>query len=164
MEGDRTMKTRWKILIAIGAALLCSWLVQEVRPYAIPTPTAAMNTKELRAKYTEFNARYFDNALPPVKNIELDYGEYNPRYMAQTHLLPGKTFHIGMNESYALAERNADLILLHEMCHIKSWDLDVDAEGTITPHGQVWRSCMLELDRRGAFRVELIDGYEQGDL
>ncbi len=158
------MKTRWKILIAIFAALVCSWLVQVAHPTVIPSLTAAMNTKELRAKYAEFNTHFFDNALPSAKDIELDYGEYNPRYMAQTHLLPGHTFHIAMNESYAISERNADLTLLHEMCHVRVWNQDIDDNGVITPHGQHWRSCMLDLDRKGAFRIELIDGYEQGDL
>jgi predicted SprT family Zn-dependent metalloprotease len=113
-------------------------------------------------KYEEYNQQYFGNKLP--KDIIIDHNE--PEMMASTMYLGGNAgrFLISFNDKYTAAERVADTTLLHEMCHVKTWD-EQPTSGTFdqsSRHGPRWRSCMLQLDMQGAFRYELIDGY-QGD-
>lgn len=152
------MKTRWKILLVIFAAILCSWLAQNARLRPMPTPAAAYSTKKLQETYAGFNGQYFQNSLP--KDVVIDYSEYNPEYAATTRPLPDGRFHIAINETYAGAERMLLITILHEECHVKTWDLDMGAGGN-DMHGKHWRACMLQLDAQGVFREIIIDGYRE---
>lgn len=103
--------------------------------------------------YNDYNNHYFYGRLP--HDVVIDYSE-SSQYMATTSKMSDGRFHIAFNEKYTAAERVAHLILLHEMCHVKTWD---DPDHSHENHGKMWRACMLELDTEGAFRAELIDGY-----
>lgn len=113
-------------------------------------------------RYEEYNQQYFGNKLP--KEIIIDHNE--SKMMASTMYIGGEVqrFQISFNDKYTAANRVSDEILLHEMCHVKTWD-EQPTNGTLDQsarHGQRWRSCMLQLDLQGAFRNIIIDGY-QGD-
>jgi predicted SprT family Zn-dependent metalloprotease len=73
--------------------------------------------------------------------------------MASTIKMANGQFHIAFNEQYLRGERYAHMTLLHEQCHVATYD-------EIQDHGPKWQACMLRLDRMGAFRKEIIDGYE----
>lgn len=152
------MKTRWKILIAIAAGILCSWFVQNVQPRPMPAPPAAYSTKKLRETYASLNDMYFQNSLP--QDVVIDYGEYNPKYAGTTKPLPDGRFHIAINEMYAGSERMLLITILHESCHVKTWDRDM-SNGGAHQHGKYWRACMLQLDAQGIFREIIIDGYKE---
>ncbi len=119
----------------------------------------ARKRDRLYGQYQEFNEEYFGNKLP--KDIIIDHNE--PKMMASTMYLSGiGRFYISFNDKYTLAERVADETLLHEQCHIATWS-EQPTDGTFDQskrHGPRWRACMLQLDMQGAFRTELIDGYE----
>jgi hypothetical protein len=118
-------------------------------------PLCSGQSDDLNVWYDEYNKEYFYNHLP--HNVIIDYSQTG-RYMALTTRMADGRFHIAFNEKYTAAERVARLILLHEQCHIKHWDApDQEHDG----HGREWRACMLELDAEGAFRVLLIDAYEE---
>jgi len=106
----------------------------------------------LLAWYADYNSGYFQDKLP--KNVIIDYDEHE--YLASTMLTNNGRFRISFNKDYASSPRVAHLFLLHEMCHIKTWD----EWDNLSDHGPHWRSCMLVLDFDNAFRRELIDGYE----
>jgi hypothetical protein len=137
-------------LITVGLVVLCSYLVQS---HEGSRPTAALSVSQLQATYDSFNEEYFNNSLP--KNTVVDYGEYDDDFMGTTQVIAGNRFHIALNESYTSGARNARLTLLHEQCHIKTWQQEIDE------HGKRWRSCMLSLDAAGAFREQIIDGYRE---
>jgi predicted SprT family Zn-dependent metalloprotease len=116
-------------------------------------PSAFGRCEGLHAWYSEYNKEYFSDRLP--HNVVIDYSQ-GGEYMATTVRMEDGRFHIAFNEKYTAAERVAHMILLHEMCHVKTWDaLDQSHDG----HGREWRACMLVLDSEGAFRAQLIDGY-----
>lgn len=104
----------------------------------------------LNVWYDEYNETYFATRLP--HDVVIDYSETGP-FMATTMKMSDGRFHIAFNEKYVASPRVAHIILLHEMCHVKTWEEN--------GHGRLWRSCMLSLDASGAFRAELIDGYRE---
>ncbi len=69
---------------------------------------------------------------------------------------------LSFNPKYVLAPRVADSTMLHEMCHLKLWDKEVDTKGTQVYHGKMWQNCMLQLDAQGIFREIIIDNYREG--
>lgn len=100
--------------------------------------------------YRHYNEEYFNDELPT--NTVVDYGGHDDDFIATTSSLTDGRLHIAMNEKYTSAPRTAHLYLLHEMCHVKTWDEKEE-------HGKRWRTCMLVLDFEGAFKEILIDGY-----
>lgn len=144
------MKLRWKIVITILLAFLAVWLQGVLEDRTKVVHASSGRCEGLNVWYKTYNERYFDNKLP--EDAIVDYGEYNDDYMATTSKLPNGTFHIGLNEKFTSAARVAHLVILHEQCHIATWNEAVD-------HGPRWRVCMLGLDIMGANRGLLIDGY-----
>lgn len=154
------MKLRWKIVITIGLALLAVFL-QDILEKRTATHAVSGRCEGLPVWYAEYNSGYFQDKLP--KDVVIDYGEYRPDFIATTSLLKDGRYHIAFNEDLAKAPRVAHLFLLHEMCHVKTFDED-DLETRATlggSHGPRWQRCMLILDFDGANRRELIDGYKQ---
>jgi predicted SprT family Zn-dependent metalloprotease len=143
------MKLRWKILLVILAAVAFHLLEQHLSPCS----AVSLSTRELQTTYSEFNTMYFSDSLPA--NTAIDYGEYNIEYAATTTVLPDGRFHIAMNEKYVGAARFARVTILHEQCHVKTWNTEREE------HGKRWRACMLQLDMQGAFREQIIDGYQE---
>lgn len=151
------MKLRWKIVITIALAMLAVWLQDQWDKHC---HASVGRCEGLNAWYDEYNANYFENELP--KNVVIDYGEYNPDFMATTSKMSDGRFHIAFNEEFTKAPRVAHIVLYHEMCHVKTFDED-DLETKYSlggSHGPRWRTCMLILDAEGAFRHELIDAYK----
>lgn len=148
------MSTRNKILLTIALAILCSWLFgcaqEPVRPSS-GTKGHRIDAAYLQSLYELYNATYFNNKLP--KDVMIDTLETNPEFMAGTSKV-GSSFLIQFNGYYVTAERTAQLTMQHEMCHVKTWGLELD------DHGRAWRGCMLQLDMQGAVRLVLIDGYQ----
>lgn len=158
---EGTVKLRWKILITIGLAILAVWLQDQIEKHEPHASASYGRCEGLEIWYSEYNSGYFQDKLP--NDVVIDYGEYNPDFMATTSQLPDGRFHIAFNEVYTKAPRVAHITLLHEMCHVKTFD-ERDPETVHTlggSHGPRWRRCMLILDFDGAFRRELIDAYER---
>jgi hypothetical protein len=159
------MKTRDKILLTIFLAVLAVWLFGcEKRPnrehyVSVPSVSSGeVNVSYLEGVYPSFNEGYFHNKL--LKNPKIDMLE--EMYMASTMCHEDGGCVIHFNPKYVLAPRTAQLVMLHEMCHIETWSTDVVTFGGKTEqadHGKVWRSCMLRLDMEGAFREIIIDNY-----
>lgn len=99
-----------------------------------------LNGRQLRQKFIEFNARYFDNRLPPyairvVKNI------------------PGLMFGVGLHTPGLIQLRN-DLSdeeaignLIHEMAHAATPEPNLRNNHA---HGKRWRREMIRLREAGA--------------
>jgi len=145
------MKLRWKILITIGAAMLYLGLTQmgQTKPSMEPWST---NITDLRAFYAGANQAYFGGQLP--EDITIDLAETDPKIMASTTKTASGDFIIHLNKRTVPVRRTSYTSLLHEMCHVKTWD------ETINFHGPKWQACMLQVDAQGANRRILIDGYE----
>jgi hypothetical protein len=142
------MNKRWKLVLFL--ALLVAWLWTVDIIHDINKHQRIEKCEGLKIWYDEYNQQYFENKLP--KDVVIDYSGAGG-YMAITTMLSDGRFHIALNEKYTAAPRVAHLTLLHEQCHVATYD-------EIEEHGKRWRTCMLEIDAEGAFRANLIDGYE----
>lgn len=140
---------RWQILLTIILAVLWSLIWDLPKFHSEPTQTSVVNEKLLIKTYHDYNNQYFDGRLP---SVVIDYELRNPDFMALTTVGDGGEFHISFNPFYVTAERTADLVMLHEQCHVKNWGDN---------HGKKWRACMTSLDMRGAFREELIYSFQE---
>lgn len=145
------MRMRILIIITIFLALLYSALIH--RPSA-PCLSKSDLPKDLNKYYDGSNSEFFDGKLP--KDVIIDWGEYDIDKMASVTKLPSGKFHIAFNERYSAADRVARMTLLHEECHIATWD-----ELAKNQHGPRWRTCMLNLYQVGAFKKDLIDGHDE---
>jgi len=87
----------------------------------------------------------------------IDYNEHNDYYMATTMKWQDGVFHVSLNRNYTGGERVALYTILHEQCHVATWDSYNVFEGE---HNTEWQACMLKLDSYGAFRKIFIDNYE----
>lgn len=122
------------------------------------SPGKLEKPEPLLHQYVEYNETYFDNKLP--KDTIIDWSE--TKDMASTVRMKDGKFHIAMNDHYVAAGRVANITLLHEMCHIRTWDeWPTSFEDQKMTHGPRWRACMISLDFVGAFRVQIIDNYEE---
>ena len=170
------MATKDKIYITIILALAVSFFSYNRQPVedclespaSIPDRyayTPNLHGKDttlayLQERYDIFNDAYFDNKLP--RDVKIDFSETDTNFMGSTSCTKSNVnCTIRFNRKYNLGPRYADLTLLHEMCHIPTFDERVQgATGQAALHGPEWRFCMLKLDITGANRYILIDGYD----
>lgn len=161
------MTTRNKILLTIFLAVLAVWVFgcggQQDSPApntVVFAPKPVVTTAYLEDLYKTDNETFFRNRLPASPAISVD--EIDPKNMATTMCDdPVTTCDVKFNLKYVAARRVADFTMLHEMCHIKVWNKEMNL-GQQVEHGKLWRSCMLELDAAGAFREIIIDNYSEG--
>lgn len=103
-----------------------------------PVTTSAL-LEHVREQYVSYNEMWFDGKLPKDTIFTLTP---NTSFQAETDKVNG-TFVIRFNPKYNLVVSQIDLNLLHESCHIVTWDEDLD-------HGVRWVGCMRSLAARGA--------------
>jgi hypothetical protein len=177
------MKTRTKIVLAIGLAIFLFWLwhalslpaitegiTEPTTPPAFDSPIAAVSVApaftvpELHALYNSDNAEFFNGHLP--SDIVIDYNLTNPRFEATTERRDDGRFYIAVNPTYATSSKHVGYLMLHESCHVKLWEQTHKDTDLINPdgtgkddHGKLWQSCMLGIDAAGGFRRLLIDSY-----
>lgn len=152
------MKTRTKILITVTLAFLTSWVFEHFQDPSPQEPSSASFddlNEHLNHQFEAYNSAYFQDRLP--KNTIIDFSETRDLYTSVTERLPDGRYRIAFNKKYVRATTIADIILLHESCHIPTYDDYDSVEGY---HGKEWRACMLELDMQGAFRHELIYAFQ----
>lgn len=142
------MKTRTKIAIAIILALLY-FTIQNGFPRS-REEAQGVTLAELQAAYSTYNITEFNGDLPG--DTIVDFNEHDKDNMASTTLLLDGKFHLSFNRTYINGVRVMNMVMLHEMCHVKTYGNE---------HGLIWQSCMLDLDRSGAFREIIIDGYHE---
>jgi hypothetical protein len=98
----------------------------------------------LTEQYAHYNAGWFGDELP--KNVSIDTTN-DPSLIGQTdRYVDGENVRwvILENFQYNQTTSQADLTLLHEMCHIKTWD-----EPSLS-HGPKWVGCMRDLAKAGS--------------
>lgn len=137
------MKTRWKILIAVGAGLLASYL------FGTPLDPHAPTVDKLKAAFTDFNSGYFSSALPEsnVDIILTDLSKYDE--MGRFSVEDNGRYLIAIDKKYHPLEKEAELTLAHEMCHLNNYVEGVD-EG-FDSHGRMFQRCMLRIANHGGF-------------
>jgi hypothetical protein len=114
------------------------------------TTLSAQQCDGLKRWYDDFNDEYFLGSLPRTTIIERK--DMGPHTLMSTRKLENG-FHIVINTQYNLGADTEHLYLLHEMCHIRTWE---EAE----EHGPLWEDCMYMLNEKHAFTDNLIRGYK----
>ena len=151
------MSTRNKVLLTIFLAIIYWCLFgcggQEITQSSAPVVSSDTTEDYLKQDFDIFNQAYFQNRL---QKPQIDF-DLQGEFMATTWCHDdGTACVMRFNKRYLPAKRVSDSTILHEMCHEKVWARELGIE-----HGKLWRSCMLQLDSTGAFRLILIDNYRE---
>lgn len=97
----------------------------------------------LQDDYANFNRDYFLDQLPRNVNVEwANLGLQND--MGMTWVDESGIRQIRIDRKTNPVIRQAQLTLLHEMCHIKTDGRELDV------HGIKWQACMVDLAEHGA--------------
>lgn len=158
------LTTREKCLITVLAAFVFFWAFGCSRPSQhwvdVPAPSnGTTDAQYLQHAYASYNDGYFQNKL--TKTPVIDMLEPNQANMASTMCDNEGDCTIHFNPKFVVAPRTGDEVLLHEMCHVKTWMKDMDSLGQQVDHGKHWKACMVNLDTQGAFREIIIDNYSE---
>lgn len=128
------MKTRTKIFLAVLAGVLYFIGCQMIQ---------AAELCLLQDDYANFNHDYFLGQLPANVNVEwANLGLQND--MGMTWVDESGIRQIRIDRKTNPVIRQAQLTLLHEMCHIKTDGREFDV------HGIKWQACMVDLAEHGA--------------
>lgn len=102
-----------------------------------------------KAWYDSDNEVYFDNSLPT--DTIVDYSNHQVGVLAVTTYQNGR-FHIAFNRDYAASAPVVHLFMLHELCHVQTWNEDAE-------HGTAWVACMRTLETKGAIDDQMVKPY-----
>lgn len=156
-----------KMAVTIILAIFVWWLFGCSRPQKLAMEgDHDIDAIYLQRLYASYNEQYFGNRLTKTPKIDIENGGPD---MADTWCdnEDGTGCHISFYMHYSAAPRVAQSVLLHEMCHVKTWSKSLDKDRPVMvelqtfAHGTPWRSCMLGLDAEGAFREINIDFYTE---
>ena len=107
----------------------------------------------LQQDYADYNRAFFNDTLP--KNVPVTWSDIprtkDGRYvMGNTpeDIVSG-TFSIQIDTKSNIAWATADTTLLHEMCHVKTYDRALELDQDM--HGPLFKACIVDLEMQGAF-------------
>lgn len=151
------------ILLAVAVVLLLGsgphWREHLVEIEPPHTADGTTDTEFLQRIFRIYNHEYFHDRLNTPR-----FETNEEQMMATTHCYDGGVdCTLNFNLFFLRSPRHAQLAMLHEQCHMKTWEDDqnvlITSADALTRHGKSWRRCMLDLDNQGAFREILIDYY-----
>lgn len=99
---------------------------------------------DLNTLYADYNKVYFSGKLPQQTISE--FGVLDESLLGKVSKEDGGRFRITLNLELREIPKLAHMTLLHEQCHIATWD-----EQPMNMHGKRWFSCMHHLVAQGAF-------------
>ena len=156
------MKTKAKVGLTVVAAVvywvIVSWLMgchrkkQPELPTVILIDRSQVNDAILQQDYLEYDKLYFDNKMPRntvVVSLGPAYA-YGKDNMGITERVDG-VFFIQINPVFHPTQKQMDITLLHEMCHVVTWGSSDGPKTQRKRHGPEWQACMLDLAEDGAF-------------
>jgi hypothetical protein len=110
------------------------------------------NTR-LQQDYADYNSAFFHDQLP--KNTVVIWSgipkEKDGRFvMGNTHHdIVGEAYTINIDIKSNITQSTADETLLHEMCHVKT--MQYELEHNEDSHGPAFKACIVELELQGAY-------------
>jgi len=148
------MKLRWKILITIALGILASYLFgcgttqSEIVEHHASTHGPVQEA--LILAYSSFNESYFFDALPERKTTIIlgDLSTLND--MALIEHRSDDTWLITIDPEMHATEKQAEMSLLHEMCHQE--DKIAGADEGLDSHSNAFEGCMLSIAKQGGFK------------
>lgn len=141
------MKTSHKILITIILAVLAVLLFGFSWPHRTDhRPTEG----HLKADYLEYNEKYFYGGLPTSTEIKIvDLGAWD--HMAEVNQDGAGKWHIRIDAYDHPTEKQADMSVIHEMCHIED-EINKRNEG-LDSHSGPFQACMVRVADLGGFTI-----------
>ena len=130
--------------LVLAVSLLCPMHHKDAKA---KTSSMELMQEQLVNDFYHFNNGYFDGNLPPTKisytySMNGDIGDslcdLDDSGIVKTNCL------IIINGYYDRSQREADLTLFHEMCHVAT-------PIEIPDHGPKWQACMHNLANENAF-------------
>lgn len=135
--------------------LLGLWAYQwRTTPHVQKPAVAHDNLIQIAPWYNWYNHRYFNDQLQTDlmfswgKALTFDNDGGNPtENLAVTDGSLQHPITIQLNPKFMLSASQQQMTLLHEMCHVSTWQTDIKRD-----HKQgVWLDCMHDLAGKGAF-------------
>lgn len=120
--------------------LFLYWIFQYIKDHPVAHKILGV-APVLSQQYNDDNYKWFEAKLP--KSTKVFYGEADGN-VADVYTVGGE-FVIEINPKYNRNPSQEMFSLLHEECHIKTWN-----ENGIG-HGPIFQACMFNLASRGAF-------------
>ena len=146
------MKSGWKILIAVGLAIIASYLfgaepqkMEKTQGRIEHLPTEG----RLKDAFLIYNEEYFYGGLPTTTKIRLADLTEDDR-MGSLEKLEDGTWLILIDIHSHPLEKEAEFTEIHEMCHLEN-HIRYLGEG-VDGHGPNFQSCMLRVAQKGAFK------------
>jgi len=152
--------SKFHLVVLIVAACLSGMIIDHRLVDSPKEITAsASDSDNLYIWYAGYNDEYFGDNLP--RDTVITQEKIDSDSLANTVFNKSdKRFHIRFNSMYPIGSRLSHLILLHEQCHIETYDEPMNDNDAEPDHGPRWRACMLRLETMGAWRRLLIDNYK----
>lgn len=143
-----------KILAAVLAAVII------FSGNALRAQYATRSNTRIQQDYAYYNESFFNNTLPKntsvvwadiaKEEIDTPAGKIHVFIMGGTHKdQTTGAFTIKIDTKTNVTQVTSNTTLLHEMCHVKTWDRAVELGQDI--HGPVFRACIVDLELQGAF-------------
>lgn len=101
----------------------------------------APTVDKLKTFYAETNRTYFNNELDQNARITIFDSK---EVMGHTDVDGDGTVHIYIDRASHPIEKEAEMTLAHEMCHLRS--------GSSFDESDEFQGCMIDLAKRGAFK------------
>ena len=134
--------------LALAALGFC-WYYEITHPHRVPAPckgsVATFTDKQLQSLYNADNESYFYGKLPKV---DVRWGNLPVQWSAVTLTRNDGSKIILLDPTRVVTDRNAEEIVLHESCHVKTQTPAMKTDFDI--HGTAFQSCMRDLANRGA--------------
>ena len=121
-----------------------------------PLEEEAVTDFNVKAKYAEFNAKYFHNELPkdlPVEFAKLKNVGGMFRYVVKNNQIVPGTPKIVISNLYSRSEESLDGVLLHEMIHVLMATKGMFEE----QHGAHFKAAMAQVSRISGKKIPLTD-------
>jgi hypothetical protein len=143
-----TFKTKIKgvlaVLVVSTAGISITQRIYAARPFWV---TASPTQVQLQEDYRQYNSGWFAGDLPDNVIVKYSTAPDRPDTMGLTEV-ENNHFVIYIDPRYHAHNRKAaEVTLLHEMCHIRVWDVTEPGD----EHGAPWKACMVGLAENGAF-------------
>ena len=144
------MKTRWKILIAIGLGILFSYLSRATPPAQSHHPDHHPTEYSLADANRTINEKFFYGGLP-ISKIRIHLTDLSADdEMGRVDFLDTGAFLISIDKGTNPTEKEAEFTMIHEDCHI--WDKINKINEGIDSHNQNFQDCMIHIAERGGFK------------
>jgi hypothetical protein len=145
-------------VLLTSLVVICGLVLNGDLTFAAPRPKTFVDVAFLQKTYAEYNDTYFEGKLPRDTAIFYAPDPDEATNVADTKCSLDPQTMQPMNCSIYIAPYTnraksvATESLVHEMCHIETYQKGVINTNDDVSHGKVWTACMLRIAEAGGFQ------------